>query len=162
VKARGVNILGIVSAILMFVSLILPWWTLTVEGGYGAGTTSFFLIGPSPSLPANSAIFAIWLALGLVVVSGISSLVGSVKVGARSALLWGGILAALSVVIFAIGLQVFISGVFLRVSLFYSGPFDGGYTASAYLSFGFWLALVAVIMAIAAYRRSPHSGTPDP
>jgi len=150
------NILGVVSAILAFISLALPWWVLTVEG---LGTVSFYPWGVTGGWAAMAGYaLAIYSALILIVISGVLGLIGSAKIGGRGRtfVLVAGILAILSVVIFAGGLQSFVASVFIKVkSLFYSGPYNGGYTASAYLSFGFWLALVAAIIAFVAYLKYP-------
>ena len=66
------------------------------------------------------------------------------------------ITAILAVVVFAVAMQSFITDTFISVnSLFYSGTYAEGYTASAYLSLGFWLALVSAIIAFLAYLGYP-------
>jgi len=97
-----------------------------------------------------------WLALVLVLFSGLLGIVGSLKLDSKG-LLGGGILALLSVIIFAVGLQIQLSTAEMTLGLFSSGE---GYLT--YLSFGFWIALVAAIVMFVASRKKPAEAAAFP
>ncbi|MEM2568143.1 MAG: hypothetical protein QXH20_06730 [Candidatus Bathyarchaeia archaeon] len=103
-------------------------------------------------------------------------ILGSIISGKRTILTIGGILALLSVIIFAVGLQSELSqGMSIppmgtgtpiqlpALGLFSSGTFSFmGATAnySTYLSFGFWLALIAAIIMLAAIKKAEKVAPP--
>jgi hypothetical protein len=110
-------------------------------------------------------------ALAFLVLSGLLGLTGSVIAnGRRIVLALGGILALFSIIVFAAGLQNDISngavgGYPTGASLFSSGSYSllgMPISYSAYLSFGFWLALVAAILMFAALKRKPAEAIPPP
>lgn len=148
------NVLCVISAILAFISLALPWWVLTADGM----PLSIFPWGISHGWlgPMHYA-FVFYSALALIVTSGILALISSARAGSKK-MLSAGILALLSLVTFIGGLESLILTKFPRVnSPFYWGPYDGGLQAFAYLSSGFWLALVAAIIAFVAYKKYTQS-----
>ncbi|MGQ9641750.1 MAG: hypothetical protein ACUVUF_06480 [Candidatus Bathycorpusculaceae bacterium] len=113
-----------------------------------------------------------WVALALIVIAGVAGIVGSVLIGEKGKriLLIAGILALLSIIIFAVGLQNELSKAppvpgFPSVGLFSSGSFtfmeEMSMQYSSYLTIGFWLALVAAIMTFVSLLKHPktESGT---
>ncbi len=105
-------------------------------------------------------------ALALIVIAGIAAIVGSLIIGktGKMILTVAGILALLSIIIFAAGLQGELSKAppvsgFPEVGLFSSGSwsFIGGASMNyqSYLSFGFWLALIAAIIAFISLGKHP-------
>jgi len=111
-----------------------------------------------------------WVVLALIVIGGLLGIIGSAKSGNNKLLSVGGGLALFSVIIFAVGLQLdFLnlpsglgSGTVIYGSgsqalvLFGIGSLGGGFeNYFAYLSFGFWIALVAAIVMFIASRRKP-------
>ena len=131
---------------------------------------SVYLYQASASAMGVSQIVAMelwfgWAALALVVIAGIAGIVGSVIVGktGKLILIVAGILALLSIIIFAAGLQSELSteapvSGFPEVGLFSSGSYDfmgASMDYSTYLSFGFWLALVAAILTFVSLPRHP-------
>jgi hypothetical protein len=161
------NIIGIVGGIIAFISLALPWWTMTVSGTSGLSFSGGVSIYPyqataaaeGVSLHVTIDIWYGWAALVLVVMGGLLGIVGSLVQSTRLILVAGGLLALLSIVIFAVGLQSELSKSTLVsgwpvVALFSSnGSFMGYLNYTAYLSLGFWLALVSAITMLVASRR---------
>jgi len=148
------NYLGIVGAIIAFVSLALPWWTVTLSAmgiSYTINLNLFGLSGMPTGVAFTGGAWYMWLALVLVVVGGVLGLVGSVT-PRTSMLTGGGALTLISIIVFALGLQMDISSVGL--SIFGSGTFMG-VSYSSYLSFGLWIALVAAIIMFVASRKKP-------
>ena len=106
-----------------------------------------------------------WAALVLIVIAGIAGIVGSLIVGktGKTILVVAGIFALLSVLIFAVGLQGELSKAapvpgYPVVGLFSSGSYSFMGTSmdySTYLSFGFWLALIAAILAFISLLKHP-------
>jgi hypothetical protein len=163
------NIIGIVGGILAFISLALPWWTMSVSSfgismdvsvyPYMAGVSGIGLTG------IGGLNWYGWLALVLVVIGGLLGLMGGVKPDKVKMLSYGGALALVSIIIFAVGLQLD----FLNVPSTEGAPtlalFGGGSLSAsdygvdvsyfAYLSFGFWIALVAAIMMFVASKKKP-------
>jgi len=133
--------------------------------------------------------FSIWygyVALALIVIAGVAGIVGSLIVGknGKMILVVAGTLALLSIIIFAAGLDhelvtpqeatgepeltnVRASGSF---GLFSSGSFSADvpgmgsmeFDYSTYLTFGFWLALVAAIIAFVSLLKHPMAPPPAP
>jgi len=190
------NYIGIIGGILAFISLALPWWTLTLSGqAMGIPISADFSVYPykgavsfmgfSMDIPMN-----VWFgstALVLVILGGILGIVGSIILDKGKAVLAiGGVLTLLSIIVFATGLQSEFSkaegfsipipagGGSLEIpaiGLFSSGTWDiMGTTVnySSYLSFGFWLALIAAIIIFAAVKKAvpaavaPTPATPPP
>jgi hypothetical protein len=166
------NIIGIVGGILAFVSLALPWWTLSF--GY-SGTSLDVSIYPymAVDVGAGISLWYGWVALALIIVGGLLGIVGSLTPGKAKMLSIGGALALVSIIIFAVGLQLdFLSipstegsptfALFMLPTSVSSSGYDMSYFA--YLSFGFWIALVAAILMFAASRKKPAqiAGYPPP
>ena len=147
------NYIGIIGAILAFISLILPWWTITYSISIISYSDSLYLYQPSGSVVslalANSWYF--WAALILVIIGALLALAESTMGKGRMMLVVGGVLTLLSIIIFAVGLMMDLSSIVgFGVGLFSSGTIGSGEFFSAsystYLSLGFWLALVAAIL----------------
>jgi hypothetical protein len=177
--ALKLNITGLVGGILAFVSLALPWWTLSVSSAVtGFGNISVDIsIYPYMASMAGLEAAAIdlwfgWIALAFIIVGGLLGIIGSLKPDRAKVLLIGGALVLVSIIIFAVGLQIMLlQGLGLDSSIFLFG--SGSLSASeygadvnylAYLSFGFWIALIAAIMMFAASRKKPAqiAGFPPP
>lgn len=136
-----------------------------------SGDVSIFLYQATSSFMGISQTVTIdlwfcWVALALIVIAGVAGIAGSAVVGdnGKRILLIAGILALLSIVIFAVGLQNEllktppVSG-FPSVGLFSSGSFifmgEMSMQYSSYLTIGFWLALIAAVMAFVALLKHP-------
>ena len=171
-----VNIIGIIGAILAFITLALPWWTCTISAGAMGMTLSFDVtvslyeakataMGMSQTAPLD-----IWygkVALALIIVAGILAIVGSVTRFGKKLLAGGGVLALISIIVFAVGLNDDLSRTspvpnapsgFPQIGLFSSGSFDYmgfSYSYSSYLTYGFWLALIAAILMFVAIVKAP-------
>lgn len=183
------NIVGMVGAIIALVSLVLPWWTMTISAShfFSSATMSIYPCRPPywdtyqettiiPWLPegrAGGAGIAISIgrlsAFFLVLIGGVMGIIGSLSQRTRKYLVIGGLLALLSVNIFAVGLQIELSNEVAMqgvpptptVSLFSSGNVLGSYYIT-YLSFGFLLALIAGIVMLAASRIKLETGASEP
>jgi len=168
------NYIGILGAIIAFISLALPWWTLTL---------SSTIAGISTSLDANLYLYQIannvtgftlantwyaWGALILVIIAALLALTGSVIEKGRMMLIGGGALTILAIIIFAVGLMMDLSGSvgIIGLGLFSSGSISygefGSMAFSTYLSYGFWLALVAAITMFAASAWKPKEAAAVP
>jgi len=173
------NYVGIVGAIVAFVSLALPWWVMNFSGSFlgtsvsGQATVNLYQASASAmgtSVPISLNLWYGWTALAFVVIGALLSLAGSIITRRRKAFLAaGGVLVLLSIIVFAVGLQNQISSGslstgFPNVSLFSSGSFSYSSVTvnySTYLTFGFWLALVAaIIMFVAIVIKSPYEMPP--
>ena len=180
--------MGIVGGILAFVSLVVPWWTVSVDvhtavGSVFMGQASVYLYqatavatvaGSTNSEPVFMNLWFGWVALALVVIGGWLGLAGSVtkRVQGRTLLALSGSLIIFSIIVFAAGLQYQITdGTWasgfptgLGIGLFSSGShqfdiFGSSENYFSYLSFGFWLALVAGVMMFMALRRKSDGAT---
>ena len=155
------NYIGIVGGILAFISLVLPWWTVLASVLGITVSVDLYLyqvsgLGTTIGVSIEQSWY-MWAALVLVIVAGLLGIVGSIKYG-KQLLVGGGALVLLSIIIFAAGLQIQLSGEGAPFGLF---SFGEGY--STYLSFGFWLALVAaVVMFVASRRKSVEAVVPPP
>lgn len=159
------NIIGIVGGILAFVSLALPWWTMSVSSlGISVDVSVYpYMASVAGFGSAAISLWYGWLALVLVLIGGLLGIVGSVTPGKAKMLSVGGALALVSIIIFAVGLQLeLLQGLLgtgsANVYLFGSGSIaSGGVEVGyfAYLSFGFWIALVAAILMFVASRKKP-------
>lgn len=171
--------LGIIGGILAFISLVLPWWAVSISssamGNIFSDQATLYLYQAKVSiLGISTGASNPWYAstaLAFLVLSGLLGLTGSVIAnGRRIVLALGGILALFSIIVFAAGLQNDISngavgGYPTGASLFSSGSYSllgMPISYSAYLSFGFWLALVAAILMFAALKRKPAEAIPPP
>jgi hypothetical protein len=143
------------------------------------GTISASMMGTSLSLDISMNAWYCWAVLVLIVVGGILGILGSIVAGKKLVVAMGGILALLSIIIFAAGLQVELSqgmsippptGTGTPLQLPKLGLFSGGSFSlmgtqvnySAYLSFGFWLALVAAIIMFVAIKKVKEAAPPTP
>jgi hypothetical protein len=172
---RNLNYLGILGAILAFASLTMPWWNMTAIipiMGLGNSTAIDFplylystsaniIVNPSTQVVSLDLWFC-WVTLSLVTSAGILAIVGSTVIGkGNRILLVGGVVGLLSIVIFAIGLQTELSALGSGLDLFTmaSGPWG---MLTAYLSYGFWGALVAAVtMLVAATRGGVRRTAPQ-
>ena len=181
------NYIGIVAGIIAFISLALPWWTMAISaeamGVKVSGDVSVYTYEAKMTLEAmgikqsQSVPMDLWYAnaaLALVIIAGVAGIVGSLIVGknGKMILVVAGILALLSIIIFAVGLQgelseaVPVSGS-PEVGLFSSGSYTDpslgvSMDYSTYLTFGFWLALVAAIIAFISLLKHPVAPPPAP
>ena len=126
-------------------------------------------MGVSASVPMD-----LWYAnaaLALIIIASVAGIVGSLIVGknGKMILVVAGILALLSIIIFAVGLQGELSNLTAvglpEVGLFSSGTWSfmgASLNYSTYLSFGFWLALVAAIIAFISSGKHPMAPLPAP
>jgi len=152
------NLLGVFAAIIGFVSLVLPWWTLTMSIAYQTMNVVFYPWGLSGDLgEILSSTTELWwgyLAMVLVVVGGVLGLIGSLMIEKSTKMLLSasGLLSLLALLVFTTGLASTISHKFSGVTIFYSGPYFLWHV-SAYLSLGFWLELIASILSFVASSR---------
>jgi hypothetical protein len=174
------NIIGIIGAIIAFISLALPWWTMSISSSMvGISYTGDVSIYPYEarvsamgfSMAVDLTLWYGYVAFALVVLGGLLGIVGSVAQKGRMMLLGGGALALLSIIVFVAGLQLDLSRALMSgwpvVGLFGSGtysPTEGlAMNYTAYLSFGFWIALVAgIMMLVASLSKKPVQAAPPP
>lgn len=165
------NIIGILGGVLALVSLALPWWTMSVSNSLATyGNLSFdvsvypYMVGMSEvEMSGGLSLWYGWVALALIIISGLLGIVSSLQRNRAKLLSTGGALVLCSLLIFAVGLQID----FLNVpstegtpafALFGSGSLsESGHNVSytAYLAFGFWIALAAAILLFVASRKKP-------
>ncbi|MEM2099079.1 MAG: hypothetical protein QXU99_04960 [Candidatus Bathyarchaeia archaeon] len=173
------NIIGVVGGILAFVSLALPWWTMSMSSSmFGMSFSVDVSVYPYQATmsalgmaeSAEVSIWFGWVALALVIIGGVIGIIASLMPG-KTLLIVGGLLALVSVIIFAVGIQLEIANALAAedlpvVGLFGSGTYTYSGTTmnySAFLSFGFWIALVAGILMLIASRKTPVATvTPPP
>jgi hypothetical protein len=167
-----VNYIGVVAAVMALISLVLPWWTMAISATIGhetaSGDLSIYLYQTRFSgIEVSEAVFLnMWFgtaALILLVIGGIAGIVGSLIIGKKGKILLAvtGILSLLSIIIFVVGLQNELSTnpplpVDQLVGLFSSGSFtfmEESLQYFTYLSLGFWLALVAAILAFVSMLK---------
>jgi hypothetical protein len=171
---RKLNNLGILGAIVALASLVMPWWNMTASvpivslGNSTAIDFPLYLYSISARLFANppSQVISLnlwfcWVTLALVALSDILAIVGSMIIGkGRRILLIGGVIGLLSIVVFAVGLQIELSDAGSGLDLFKTASGTWG-TLTTYLSFGFWGALVAAVtMLLAAMRGGAMASAP--
>lgn len=165
-----------------FISLVLPWWTWTAsfEALDTVSTSAGLSVYPYQtttyatgmgSVTVSMDLWFGWAALSLIIIAGIVGILGSVMVGktGKMILIVAGILALISILVFAIGLNNELSKApvvqgFPEVGLFSRGSFtlfDVSMNYSSYLTFGFWLALVAAIIAFISSLKHPVTPTED-
>ena len=180
-KFLKTNYIGIVASVIALISLALPWWTLTMSAEVMEESSSIDLsvypyqarmsaMGVSQTLTME--LWYGWAALVLIVIAGIIGIVGSVLVGktGKTILMVAGILALLSIIIFAVGLQGELSTAVPAAGLPEVGLFSSGSYSllgvsmdySTYLNFGFWLALIAAIIAFISLPKHPVAPLPTP
>jgi hypothetical protein len=142
--------LGIIGAIVAFISYALPWWTTTLP----SGTSYLYLNEAAATYPASMSLWYAWTALAVIIIAAVLGVLGSLLESTRVILFIGALLTLLSVVIFAVGLQNQLSSLGSPLGLFSSGSYLG-VTYTTYLSFGFWLALIGAILMLLACRKRP-------
>lgn len=161
-----ISYIGVIGGILAFISLALPWWTLALsQFGITVDVSLYLYKVTFMGMEAWVSSWFTLIPLLLIIVAGILGLVGGVATTMRKKILaLGGSLALISIAIFAIGFLMEISGAMSAMgfpipplSLFGSGSFTIMGTPVSYvcyLSFGFWLALVASILMFVAAKRA--------
>jgi hypothetical protein len=157
------NYFGIAGAIIVFVSIALPWWTVS-ETVLGLGTTSNWYLYNAGVYGTGLNLWYNWVALLLVILGGIIGLAGSILPDEKKMLMGGGLLALVSIIIFAAGLQTDLSSHNSPFGIFFSGTIYTtlySVSVSTYLSYGFWLTLVAAIIMLIA-TRYPKLATQAP
>lgn len=175
------NYIGIIGAIIAFISLILPWWAMSESSSISLYSfsldVSVYLYQTTAQMTgvvtgttfalANS--WYLWAALALVVIGALLALAGSVMGKGRMLLIGGGLLTIIGIIVFAAGLMMDLSNMsgFAGIGLFNSGTIDlGGFGSasfSTYLSYGFWLALVAaILMFIGAFWKPKEAMATPP
>jgi hypothetical protein len=179
-SGRRLNYVGILGGIVAFASLFVPWWTATATVPVTSlGTIklyyplefSLYLYEASASFVANPALYTnkvvtlalwfCWVTLALAALAGILAVVGSVRPGkGKWILVIGGLVALVSIVVFAVGLEIELIATGSGLDLFDTITGSWG-TLSTYLSLGFWSALIAgAIMLFAASRSSLIAAAP--
>jgi len=156
------NYIGIIGGILAFISLALPWWTVSASVMGITVSTDLYLYQVGTVSGVTLEAWYAWIALAFIIIGGLLGIVGSVTAMGKKLLMVGGVLALLSIIIFAVGLQMDLSKVAIPgLGLFSSVSYMGG-SWSTYLSYGFWLALVAAIIMFVAIRIKPAEIVPTP
>ena len=169
-----INYIGIVAAILAFISLALPWWIMSMSMSsellnLNADVSVYLYQATASALGVSTTVsmnlWFSWAALAMMAIAGIAGLAGSVMVGktGKMLLVVAGIVALLSIIIFAVGLQGELANAppvagFPSVGLFSSGSvsfMSYSMNLSSYLTYGFWLALVAAILALVSILKHP-------
>jgi len=141
-----VNYVGIVGAIVAFVSVPLPWWSWSSSGL--SGDVKLF----DPGI-LNLNIWYGWVALLFVLLSGLLGLAGSMMPNGKKILLGGGILALMAIIIFPIGFQMDLTRL--------DAPF-GIFSSGTYPTYGFLLELLAaIIMFLAMLYPQPVENAPS-
>jgi hypothetical protein len=163
--------LGLIGGVIAFISLVLPWWSMTLSLGISySESVSIYPYQVTVSAMGFSSTVSLnlgfgWAALDLIIVGGILGIAGSLFTKGRIAILVGGLFALLSIIIFAVGLQSELSQPlatgFPQTGLFSSGTYGSGLGSAnyaTYLSYGFWIALVsAIIMFVASARKTAQA-----
>lgn len=135
------NVLGLIAAILAFITIILPWYSDSVSN---YSLLDFFNIASSVGFAGGTVL--ILATLVLIVIGGLIGLFSSFVIGkkGRIFLTVAGVLVILSPIVFAVRV--------MDVGLPLFGSYGG---ASVYVSFGFFLAVVAAILIFVSLRRHP-------
>lgn len=178
-----VNVVGIIGAVLAFITLPLPWWIFTfsaemMEFHISADVSVYLYQAKATAMGVSqTAPIDIWfgtVALILIIIAGVLAIVGSVTRFGKQLLAGGGVLAIISIIVFAVGLQNELSKTapipeapsgFPQIGLFSSGSFEImgiSYSYSSYLTYGFWLALVSAILMFVAIVKVPAEEREEP
>jgi hypothetical protein len=167
------DVISIVGGLLAISSLAFPWWTISVVfhfmGIDQPAYVSLYLyradtnaLGWSRSSHLNLSFG--WVTLALVVSASLLGILGGLLRRTKMVLI-GGSCAIASMIVFVATLQSeLLNGPvvpwgFIVSGVFSSATIDQGYLSSAsytaYLSFGFWIALAAAIILLvsAKYRK---------
>jgi len=178
--------------------LLLPWWIMPISSTvtvpyYGEwrvhGDISVYTydarmtmeamgLKETESIVDGVSIWYGYVALVLIIIAGIAAIGGSLTIGkeGKYLLIVAAIVALLSIIIFAVGLQNELSkGVepgypqlrlISRESSFSTYVPEVGsvveFHYSTYLTFGFWLALAAALIALLASDKHPMAPPPSP
>lgn len=163
------NYIGIFGGALEFISLALPWWTLSATAMGWSVSLDIYLYTPMMQMAAGVkvATWFIWLTLVFVILSGIFGVLGSItEEYGEKLLIGGGLLTLLSLIIFVLGLQTLLGFGPTGSPFAMEPPFvvysQGSYRFMdiitidylCYLSFGFWLALGAAITQLFASTKT--------
>lgn len=135
------NIIGLVSAILAFIAIVLPWYSDSING---YSLIYFIDISSRAGFPGTAVL--ILISLVLMIIGGVLGLLGSFVIGKRGKILLmvAIILVVLSPICFAIRI--------VDIGL----PLFGSYMGySLYVSFGFFLAFVAAFLMSFSARKHP-------
>lgn len=154
------NYVGLIGAILAFVSVALPWWTFTINVEINASADLYLyqtsgIFGTAPLTSTES--WFCWAAFALIMIGGVLGIVGSVTEYDKRILIGGGVFALLSLIIFVVGLQMWLLSVGEGIGIFTIGQ---GY--ATYLSYGFWAALVATILMLITMIIKPKKEVTRP
>ncbi|NWG10355.1 hypothetical protein HXY33_01180 [Candidatus Bathyarchaeota archaeon] len=156
------NYIGIIGSILALFSIALPWWTLSINLlEIITSSTNLYLYqisGTFGTVALNTSdSWFCWVALAFVIIGGILGIIGSVTGYGDKMLIGGGVFTLLSIIIFAAGLQMWLSSSGGVIHIFTNTM---GY--SSYLSYGFWIALVAMILMFVAVTIKPQEKAAQP
>jgi hypothetical protein len=165
------DVVGIVGGLLAISSLAFPWWTVSVMFqtmgiAHAPGYMSLYLyradtsaLGWSRSSQLNLSFG--WITLALVASASLLGILGGLLRRTRMVLI-GGSCAIASMMVFVAALQSeLLSGPvvpwgFIVTGVFSSATIDQGYLSSvsytAYLSFGFWIALAAAVILLVSVK----------
>ena len=164
------DVASIVGGLLAISSLAFPWWTVSVVfqlmGIDRPGYMSLYLyradtsaLGWSRSSQLNLSFG--WITLALVVSASLLGILGGLLRRTRMVLI-GGSCAIASTMVFVAALQSeLLNGPvvpwgFIVTGVFSSATIDQGYLSSvsytAYLSFGFWIALAAGVILLVSVK----------
>jgi len=153
----------------------MPWWTVTASVpvmGLGNSTAIDFplylyeasagVLANPPTRVVTLNLWFCWATLALAALAALLAIVGSAVSGkGKWILVIGGVVALLSIVVFAVGLQSELSTTGSGLDLFTVASGTWG-TLTTYPSFGFWGAFVAAVIMLVAARRSAVIKTAPP
>ena len=174
-----INTIAIIGAIIALIGLAFPWWTITFSMSPGIEVTPGMTFSYSTSIyPYQTTTTAYgattigqmnlwygWTAFTLLLLGALLAIAFSLIPEARLTLALSGILAALSVIVFAAGVQNDVSttsdipgvGLFSNGSISYLGV---SYNYTTYLSVGFWLAVIGATVMLVASLWKPKAAEP--
>ena len=162
-----VNVIGVASAIIAFASLALPWWTMTISLLETPLSWNMYTWGVRNPTEGDALLFDFadsyrYAALGFIVVGVILGLAGSITVGRRgwTILATSGISIIFAVIIFVAGLATdpALADATPPIGIFESKEvtiLEFSYSISTYLHIGFFLAIIAAILASISLLRHP-------
>jgi len=135
------NAVALIAAILAFISIVLPWYSDSVSN---YSLLDFFNIASSVGFAGGTVL--ILATLVLIVIGGLIGLFSSFVIGktGKRLLIVGGVLVILSPIVFAVRV--------MDVGLPLFGSYGG---ASVYVSFGFFLAIIAAIVTFFSTGKHP-------
>ena len=165
-----INFVGLIGGILAFISLVLSWWNLILSFNGFSTDISMYPYQIS-GITFNTNFWYGWAALALIIVAGVLGILASIVIKGKLVLIGAGAIALLAIIIFAVGLQMDLPQLSYELGitdlgLFSSGSFgdlEVSWNYSAYLSFGFWLALIsAIIMLVASLMKEGKPAAVQP